>query len=283
LTTKPEPTTDRDRPETGVTEAVGVVPALEVRDITKSFGAVRAARGITFEVRRGEVLGLLGDNGAGKSTLVGCIAGSQQPDSGSIRVDGREVQIDSPQAAHLLGIQTVFQDLALVDELDITTNMFLNREILKPRPWRWLRWVDRARMHRETEEILERLHININSVRQPMRELSGGQRQAVAVGRAATWSKQIILLDEPAAALGVEQTALVMDLIRRLRDEGMAVLLISHNMHDVLDVCDRVVILRHGTKVAELDDLSEVTTRQLVDLITGVDLGSGDVRHSEND
>ena len=259
------------------------VAALEVREIHKSFGAVRAARGISFEVRRGEVLGLLGDNGAGKSTIVGCIAGSQQPDSGSIHVDGREVEIDSPQVAHELGIQTVFQDLALVDALDISTNMFLNREILKSRPWRWLRWVDRGRMHQETEQILERLHININSVRQPMSELSGGQRQAVAVGRAATWGKQIILLDEPAAALGVEQTALVLDLIRRLRQEGMAVLLISHNMHDVLEVCDRVVVLRHGTKVAQLDDLAGVTTRGLVDLITGVSLDAGDVRHSDSE
>lgn len=259
------------------------VAALEVRDIHKSFGAVRAARGISFEVRRGEVLGLLGDNGAGKSTIVGCIAGSQQPDSGSIRVDGEEVVIHNPQVAHELGIQTVFQDLALVDALDISTNMFLNREILKPRPWRWLRWVDRGRMHQETQQILERLHININSVRQPMSELSGGQRQAVAVGRAATWGKQIILLDEPAAALGVEQTALVLDLIRRLRKEGMAVLLISHNMHDVLEVCDRVVVLRHGTKVAQLDDLEGVTTRGLVDLITGVSLDAGDVRHSESE
>jgi D-xylose transport system ATP-binding protein len=137
-------------------------------------------------------------------------------------------------------------------------------------------------MHKDTEQILERLDININSVRQPMNELSGGQRQAVAVGRAAAWSKQIVLLDEPAAALGVEQTALVLDLIRRLRQEGMAVLLISHNMHDVLEVCNRVVVLRHGTKVAQLDDLTDVTTRQLVDLITGVTLGSGDVRHSDN-
>lgn len=277
--TSVEPT--EESPSTSSRGPGATTPALEVRDIHKSFGAVRAARGISFEVHRGEVLGLLGDNGAGKSTIVGCIAGSQRPDSGSLLVDGHEVDIASPQVAHQLGIQTVFQDLALVDALDISTNMFLNREILRARPWRWLRWVDRARMHQETQQILERLHINVNSVRQPMSELSGGQRQAVAVGRAATWSKQIILLDEPAAALGVEQTALVLDLIRRLRDEGMAVLLISHNMHDVLEVCDRVIVLRHGTKVAQLDNLNGVTTRSLVDLITGVGLDSGDVRHSE--
>ena len=255
---------------------------LEVRQLTKSFDAVRAARGISFEVYPGEVLGLLGDNGAGKSTVVSCVAGSLRPDSGSILIDGQEVIIDSPQKARDLGIETVFQDLALVDSLDVTTNMFLNREVLYSGPMRWLRWMDRRRMHQETKAILDRLHIRINSVRQPMSQLSGGQRQSVAVGRTVAWGHHIVLLDEPAAALGVEQTALVLELIRRLRTEGVGVVLISHNMHDVLDVCDRAVILRHGLKVAELNDLSGVTTRDLVDLITGVSLGDADVaRHSD--
>lgn len=255
---------------------------LEVHDLTKSFDAVKAARGISFELYPGEVLGLLGDNGAGKSTVVSCIAGSLIPDSGTIRVDGREVIIDSPQAARDLGIETVFQDLALVDSLDVTTNMFLNRELLRPGAARWLRWMDRKQMHQETKEILERLHIRIDSVRKPMSQLSGGQRQSVAVGRAVAWKNHIVLLDEPAAALGVEQTALVLDLIRTLRKEGVGVLFISHNMHDVLDVCDRAVILRHGLKVAQLDSLEAVSTRDLVDVITGVALGDRDVaRHSE--
>lgn len=258
------------------------LPVLEVRDLTKSFDAVRAVRGISFELYPGEVLGLLGDNGAGKSTVVSMISGSLIPDDGAIRVDGREVAIDSPQAARELGIETVFQDLALVDSLDVTTNMFLHRELIKPGMGRWLRWMDRKRMHGDTQEILERLHIRINSVRQPMSQLSGGQRQSVAVGRAVAWGRHIVLLDEPAAALGVEQTALVLDLIRRLRTEGVGVLLISHNMHDVIDVCDRAVVLRHGLKVAQLDDLTDVTTRDLVDIITGVALGEGDIaRHSE--
>jgi ABC-type sugar transport system ATPase subunit len=257
-------------------------PALEVRHLSKTFGAVRAARDVSFAIHPGEVLGLLGDNGAGKSTVVSCIAGSLAPDSGSVLVDGEQVVIDSPQAARDLGIETVFQDLAIVDTLDVTTNMFLNRELIRRAPAGWLRWMDRRRMHRETAAILDRLHIRIGSVKQLANELSGGQRQSVAVGRAVAWGRHIVLLDEPAAALGVEQTALVLDLIRRLRSEGVAVLLISHNMHDVLEVCDRAVVLRHGLKVAELDTLAGVTARHLVDLITGVGLGDSDVaRHSE--
>lgn len=147
---------------------------LEVRDLTKSFDAVKAARGLSFELYPGEVLGLLGDNGAGKSTIVSCIAGSLVPDSGVIRVDGQEVIIDSPQAARELGIETVFQDLALVDSLDVTTNLFLNREVIRSGAARWLRWMDRKRMHQETQDILDRLHIRIDSVRQLMSHLSGG-------------------------------------------------------------------------------------------------------------
>lgn len=257
-------------------------PVLEVRDLTKSFEAVKAARAVSFELYPGEVLGLLGDNGAGKSTIVSCIAGSLVPDSGVVIVDGREAIIDSPQTARELGIETVFQDLALVDSLDVTTNMFLNREVIRSGAARWLRWMDRKRMHQETQEILDRLHIRIDSVRQSMSQLSGGQRQSVAVGRAVAWGHHIVLLDEPAAALGVEQTELVLQLIKSLRSEGVGVLLISHNMHDVLDVCDRAVVLRHGLKVAQLDDLNGITTRDLVDLITGVSLGDRDVaRHSE--
>jgi simple sugar transport system ATP-binding protein len=258
-----------------------ITPLLEVRELVKSFGAVRAARGVNFEVRAGEVLALLGDNGAGKSTVVKCISGTIQPDSGSIYIDGHQVNIDSPQKARHLGIETVYQDLAIVESLNVTTNMFLNRELLRRPPLRWAGWMDRKRMHRETRAILDRLHIRIPSVRQKMYELSGGQRQAVAVGRTVAWGRHIVLLDEPAAALGVEQTQLVLSLIKRLRSEGIAIVLISHNMHDVLEVCDRAVVLRHGMKVADVDDISGVSPRHLVDLITGVNLGSGDVRHSD--
>lgn len=258
-------------------------PALELRELSKSFGAVRAARRVSFEVHRGEVVGLLGDNGAGKTTVINCISGSHQPDSGQILIDGEPVEIPDPQAARDLGIETVYQDLALVETLDVTSNMFLGRE--RKRRWplmQWTGWMDLRRMQRETRENLDRLHIDIPSVKSVVARLSGGQRQAVSVGRAVAWGRHIVLLDEPAAALGVEQTALVLSLIRRLRGEGVAVVLISHNMHDVLEACDRVVVLRHGAKIGQIDDLSDITTRHLVDMITGVTLGGGDVRHTES-
>lgn len=260
-------------------------PALEIRSLSKSFGAVRAARDISFELNHGEVLGLLGDNGAGKTTVVNCISGGLTADSGSILVGGAEVDIDSPQTARKLGIETVHQDLALVDTLDVATNLFLNRERTRRLGvLGWLGWLDRRRMYRETAEILERLHIDLPSVKQPVDKLSGGQRQAVAVGRAVAWGTQIVLLDEPAASLGVEQTRLVLELIKRLSSEGVAVLLISHNMHDVVQVCDRAVVLRHGTKVGELATMDGITPRHLVDMITGVTLGDLDTaRHSETD
>ena len=271
-------------PQTSDTAVSNGRPALELRDLSKSFGAVRAARDVSFELHHGEVLGLLGDNGAGKTTVVNCVSGGLTADSGSILVDGAEVDIDSPQTARKLGIETVFQDLALVDTLDVATNLFLNRERIRPSGLLgWLGWMDRRRMYRETAEILDRLHIDLPSVKQPVDKLSGGQRQAVAVGRAVAWGRQIVLLDEPAAALGVEQTRLVLELIKRLRSEGVAVLLISHNMHDVVEVCDRAVVLRHGTVIGELADMDGVTPRHLVDMITGVTLGDLDTaRHSEN-
>ena len=259
------------------------VPALELREMSKSFGAVKAARSVSFAVHRGEVMGLLGDNGAGKTTVVNCISGSYQPDSGTILIDGEAVEIPDPQAARDLGIETVYQDLALVETLDVTSNMFLGREVKRRWPLlQWLGWMDRRRMQSETIGNLDKLHINIPSVKSVVAQLSGGQRQAISVGRAVAWGRHIVLLDEPAAALGVEQTELVLSLIRRLRDEGVAVVLISHNMHDVLEACDRVVVLRHGALIGQLDDLAGVTTRHLVDMITGVTLGEADVRHAES-
>ncbi len=255
--------------------------ALEVRSLSKSFGAVRAAREVSFEIRRGEVLGLLGDNGAGKTTVVNCISGGLAPDSGEILINGTVVSIESPQAAHGLGVETVHQDLSLVDTLDVATNLFLNREhTFRWGIFGWLGWMDRRRMYRESKEILDRLSIDIPSVRQPVDKLSGGQRQAVAVGRAVAWGNHIVVLDEPTAALGVEQTRLVLDLINRLKKQGVAVLLVSHNMHDVIRVCDRVIVLRHGMKIGELDDMEGITPRHLVDMITGVALGDLDTaRH----
>ena len=240
-------------------------PVLEVRGIDKSFGAVQALRQVSFGVRAGEVLGLIGDNGAGKSTLVKCVAGIIKPDAGEILIHGAAVELASPGDAHDHGIETVHQDLALIETLDVSGNIFLNRELTR-RP-RLAGWMDKRQMHLEAKEILEGLHINIGSVRYPIEKLSGGQRQAVAVGRAVAWGRQIVLMDEPAAALGVEQSRLVLELIATLRDRGLAVVLISHNMQEVLDACSRAVVLRHGEAVADIE-LADVTTRDLVQLIT---------------
>jgi simple sugar transport system ATP-binding protein len=240
-----------------------------VFDLTKSYGPVHAMRDVSFAASSGEVVGLVGDNGAGKSTLVKCLAGIVKPDSGRIVLNGEPVVIESPKSARQLGIETVHQDLALIDTLDVTANLFLNREKVVGRgPLGALGWLSNRRMHREAKAILDGLRINIPSVRHPIERLSGGQRQAVAVGRAVAWGQRIVVMDEPSAALGVEQTRLVLELILTLRDQGVLVLLISHNMQQVLDVCTRAVVMRHGSVVADLDT-ARLTTRDLVDHITG--------------
>lgn len=245
------------------------VPLLEVRELSKSYGPVQALREVSFSLGRGEVLGLLGDNGAGKTTLVRCVAGTLRPDSGSILVDGQEVRIDSPVTARSLGIETVHQGLALVEPLDVSANLFLNREIVAgPKPLRWIGWLNKRRMREESRQILDTLQIRIRSIRQPVERLSGGQRQAVAVGRAVGWGRHIVMMDEPAAALGVEQAQHVLELVDSLRTQGVGIVFISHNMQHVVDVCDRAVVLRHGHKVGDVM-IRDVTTRDLVDLITG--------------
>ncbi|MEA2778582.1 MAG: ribose transport system ATP-binding protein [Rhodospirillaceae bacterium] len=252
------------------------VPALSVRSISKSFGSVKALRDISFELYHGEVMGLLGDNGAGKSTLAKCIAGILRPDHGVIAVNGTEVHISSPHHAREIGIETVHQGLALVQKLDVATNLFLNREILHPNPLlRLIGWLDKKEMRRQSEDILARIGARVPFVTQPVQRLSGGQRQAVAIGRAVGWGRNIVLMDEPAAALGVEQSRQVNELIKRLRDQGVAVLLISHNMQHVIETCDRAVVLRHGGKVGDLR-IEHATARDLVDLITGASLLPGE-------
>jgi simple sugar transport system ATP-binding protein len=251
-------------------------PALQTRSLCKSYGGVRALIDVSIELKHGEVLGLLGDNGAGKTTFVNCVSGMVQPDSGEIFVEGKPVQIASSQAARELGIETVYQDLSLVETLDVSTNLFMNREIVRRTPiLRLLGWLDYRSMRRETIEVLSRLHINVPSVDEAVRNLSGGQRQAIAVGRAVAWGRHIVLMDEPAAALGVEQSRQVIELTRHLSSEGVAVLFISHNMQHVVDVCDRAVVLRHGRKVGDVT-LASVTARNLMDLITGAELGDED-------
>jgi simple sugar transport system ATP-binding protein len=243
-------------------------PALVVESLSKSFGPVAALNDVSLHVNHGEVLGLLGDNGAGKSTMVKCLAGVMTPNSGRIIVNGHEVKISSPTEARRLGIETVFQDLSLVDTLNVAANLFLNREAVRGRgPLRRVGWLDKRRMARDSQEILNRFGIRVRTGDRIAR-LSGGQRQAVAVSRAAGWGKNIVIMDEPSAALGVEQSRHVLDLVDKLRQQGVALLLITHNMQQVVDVCDRAVILRHGEKVGDLD-VSQITPRDLVDLITG--------------
>jgi simple sugar transport system ATP-binding protein len=245
------------------------VPALSVRSISKSFGSVKALRDISFELYHGEVMGLLGDNGAGKSTLAKCIAGILRSDHGVIAVNGTEVHISSPHHAREIGIETVHQGLALVQKLDVATNLFLNREILHPNSLlRLIGWLDKKEMRRQSEDILARIGARVPFVTQPVQRLSGGQRQAVAIGRAVGWGRNIVLMDEPAAALGVEQSRQVNELIKRLRDQGVAVLLISHRMPDVFAVADRVAVLRRGHKVAD-KRARDSSPEEITGLITG--------------
>lgn len=247
----------------------GEPTVLTLDGLSKSYGPVRALRDVSLTVRSGEVLGLLGDNGAGKTTLVKCLSGIVKPDHGHVFVNDEEIHVASPKQARDLGIETVHQDLALIDTLDVTANLFLNREEVAGRgPLRLFGFIKNRRMHTEAKEILDSLKINIPSVRYPIERLSGGQRQAVAVGRAVAWGQRIVLMDEPSAALGVEQTRLVLELIRTLRERGIVVVLISHNMQNVLDVCTRAVVLRHGSVVADVA-ISDVTGRDLIEHITG--------------
>jgi len=243
--------------------------SLEARGLSKSYGAVEALVDVSFSLHPGQVLGLLGDNGAGKTTLVKCLSGLHKPDDGAILIHGIESRINSPQDARAGGIETVHQNLALVPHLNAAANMYLNRELtFNFYPLRVMGWMNKRQMYRETRKILDRLHVSIPSVRQRLDELSGGQRQAIAVSRAVEWSRDIVLLDEPTAALGVEQSSTILDLIRKLSDEGVAVLLVTHNMQHVVEVCHRAIVLRHGRKAGDVD-VADVSASDLVDLITG--------------
>jgi len=221
-------------------------PLLQVRGIDKHFGAVQALTGVDLDVPRGQVTALCGDNGAGKSVLIRCIAGIHQPDRGAILWEGHPVQIHSPRDASKLGIETVYQDLALADNLDIVQNMFLGRERTRRR------LLDEDEMERLAAGVLSDLRVTtVRSIRQPVASLSGGQRQSVAVAKAVMWHSKLVIMDEPTAALGVVQTGMVLDLIRRLRDSGLAVLVISHNLNDVFQVADRIAVLYLGRMVVQ--------------------------------
>ncbi|WP_028932756.1 ATP-binding cassette domain-containing protein [Pseudonocardia spinosispora] len=243
-------------------------PLLEARGIVRSFGHVQALRGADFTVNAGEIVGLIGDNGAGKSTLVKILSGADVPSAGEILVDGVPVRFENPQDARAAGIETVYQDLALAPDLDPTANLFLGREVLRPGLLGRIGWLDKAAMARQTADEVVRLGVNLEDPAAAVATLSGGQRQGVAVARAAMWAKKVIFLDEPTAALGVVQTQGVLDLIHRVRESGIAVVLISHNMQQVLEVCDRVEVLRLGERVAQL--ATEGTdVEQLVSAMTG--------------
>jgi D-xylose transport system ATP-binding protein len=224
-------------------------PVLELRNISKRFGAVQALSNVNFEVYPSEVVALVGDNGAGKSTLVKTIAGVARPDAGRFIYAGHEVSIGSPREATDLGIETVYQDLALCDNLDVVANLYLGREAvsaLGP----GLHFLEEITMEQNADRLLGDLHVHLPSVHTAVAALSGGQRQSVAVARSVMWDAKVVLLDEPTAALGVEQTRLVKGLILRLRDRGLGVVVISHNLADVFDVSDRIVVLRLGRRVA---------------------------------
>lgn len=234
--------------------------------ITKSFGGVHALKGASITMRRGEVTALIGDNGAGKSTLVRCLSGIHRPDSGTITLDGREVELGSPLAARAHGIETVQQNLALVEDLTVWQNFFVGREMTKgigP-----LRVLDRKAMRDKAESLLSGLAVNVPPVTSRVRRLSGGQRQAVAIARAAGWGSSIVIMDEPTAALGVQETARVEGVIRKLQDAGVAVLLISHNFDQVLRLAQHVWVMRAGRAVAERR-ADETSGEELVALITG--------------
>ena len=237
-------------------------PILELTGVNKSFGPVHVLHDVDIAVRAGEVTALVGDNGAGKSTLVKCIAGIHPMDSGQVSFQGNPVDIRGPRDAADLGIEVVYQDLALAENLDIVQNMFLGRE----RGSDWL--LDEASMENAARETLASLSVRtVKSVRTPVSSLSGGQRQTVAIAKAVLWESKVVLLDEPTAALGVAQTRQVLDLVRRLAEQGLGVVLISHNMADVFEVADRIATLYLGRLVAEVAT-RDVTHGQVVELIT---------------
>ncbi len=243
-------------------------PLLQLAGIVKHYGPVHALDDVSFTLHPGEIVGLVGDNGAGKSTLVKVMSGAVQPDAGTIRFEAREVRIASPLEARALGIETVYQDLAVVPHMDVEANLFLGREITGTR-W-WNRWrLDKAAMRREATAHIASLQVGLTSVRQPVGLLSGGQRQSVAVARAISWGRKMVIMDEPTAALGVRESRGVLELIRRVKERGIGVVLISHNIPQVFEIADRIFVLRHGRRVGDLHT-RDAAMNDVLGLITGV-------------
>jgi D-xylose transport system ATP-binding protein len=238
-------------------------PTLELRGISKAFGSVQALTDVDFEVHAGEVMSLVGDNGAGKSTLIKCIAGIHAIDTGEVFFEGQPVHITGPKEAARLGIEVVYQDLALCDNLDVVQNMFLGREAHDV-----LQRLREPVMEQKTAETLKSLAVTtIRSIRQPVATLSGGQRQSVAVARAVMWNSKLVMLDEPTAALGVAQTEQVLNLVKRLAEQGLAVVLISHNLHDIFEAANRITVLRLGRNVG-IFERDKTTQQEVVQAIT---------------
>jgi D-xylose transport system ATP-binding protein len=245
---------------------------LELEGVSKRFGPVQALDRVDFAVNAGEVVGLVGDNGAGKSTLVKTIAGIHSADAGRMRFDGREIKVSRPQDATRLGIATVYQDLALCDNLDVVANIFLGQEEVAPGPGEVSRQLDEAKMEHRAGELLSSLAVTIPSVRTEVGTLSGGQRQQVAVARSLLGEPRVVLLDEPTAALGVPQTKQVLELIGRLKERGLGVVVISHNLANVFEVADRIVVLRLGRTAGDFK-AEQTTEEHVVSAITGIGEG----------
>ena len=242
-------------------------PLLQLRGICRSFGHVRAVHEVDVDLHRNEILGIVGDNGAGKSTLMKIIAGTVSPDSGRILMNGEPVEITTAQDSRRLGIEMIYQDLALFDNLDVAANVFIGREPTRGMP-SLLGFLERRRMHREAAALLERLNIMIGSTRLPVGVLSGGQRQMVAIARAVAFEENnhILLMDEPSAALGATESATVTELIRDIRSDGLSIMIISHRIPEVLDLADRVMVMKRGERVATLD-ARETSVEECVNLI----------------
>jgi simple sugar transport system ATP-binding protein len=252
-----------------MTTTTTTAPILQVKQVHKHFGGLVAVNHVSLEVYPGEVMGLLGDNGAGKSTLIKMISGVYRPDEGSVMVDGKEVTFNSPLDARRQGIETIYQDLALCENLDAGANIFLGREVRRKKLGLFQE-LDNNYMLSEAQVVLEQLDIRIPNLRQPIRQLSGGQRQAVAIARAVYWNARLMIMDEPTAALGVPEQLKVLQLVRTLRERQIPVILISHNMQDVFAVADRVMVMRRGSNVGERK-IKETNDNEIVSLMIGAE------------
>jgi ABC-type sugar transport system ATPase subunit len=252
----------------GPTAAPAAEALLSVRHLVKKFGGLTAVNDVSLDVLPGEVVGLVGDNGAGKSTLIKCVSGVHQPNDGRILLDGREVHFARPIEARRMGIETIYQDLALATNLDVSANIFLGRELKKRRLMGMVRTLDDGKMVEESHSILDSLGIQIPQMRREVEKLSGGQRQAVAIARAIYWHARLMIMDEPTNNLGVPEQRKVLALIRTLRDQGVPVILISHTLPDVFAVADRIVIMHRGRKVAEMPT-SETDSQEVVEYMVG--------------